>query len=56
MNAECYEQEHWANLLYSIMRVDKNITIKTMKFLHVAEKLGAVNEQVNKIKELYQRA
>lgn len=38
------------------MRIDKNITIKTLKFQHIAEKLGNVNEQVNKIKELYSRA
>jgi len=38
--------------MYSILRIEKNITIKTLKFQSIAEKLGNVNEQVNKIKEL----
>ena len=52
MNAECKEQEHWARLMYIILRADKNIKIKTLKFQSIAEKLGNVNEQVHKIKEL----
>ena len=38
--------------MYNISRADKNIKIKTWKLQSIAEKLGNVNEQVHKIKEL----
>jgi len=53
---DSFEKEHWASLLYNLLKLDRKITPETLKFNDLMMSVDILLEKKNEIGELCRRA